>query len=65
MNENKTPCEKCKEEKTPAQVPFYAFESVQCRAEREATRYRIMIAVLAAATVLTNGAWILHYFGVL
>lgn len=29
MNENKTPCESCKE--TPAQVPFYAFESVQWR----------------------------------
>ena len=56
MNEN---------EKTPAQVPFYAFESVQCRFEREANRYRIIIAVLAAATVLTNGAWLLHFFGVI
>ncbi len=63
MNENKTPCESCKE--TPAQVPFYAFESVQWRMEREANRYRILCGVLAAATVLTNGAWLLHYFGVI
>jgi len=65
MNDNKNPCESCKEGKTPAQVPFYAFESVQYRMEREANRHRIIIAVLAAATVLTNAAWMLHYFGVL
>lgn len=63
MNENKTPCESCKE--TPAQVPFYAFESVQCRAEREITRCRILCGVLSAALVLTNGAWLLHFFGVI
>lgn len=51
-------------EQTPAQVPFYVFESVQARQEREATRYRIIIAVLAAATVCTNAAWLLHFLGV-
>lgn len=48
----------------PAEVPFYAFESVQSRAERAITRYRTLCGVLIAATVLTNGAWILHYFGI-
>ena len=63
MAENEM-CSKCQEGKTPAQVPFYVFESVQCRHEQEITRYRILCGVLAAATVLTNAAWMLHYFGV-
>lgn len=50
---------------TPAQVPFYAFEAVQTRMERQLTRSRIISGVLAAALVLTNAAWILHYFGIL
>lgn len=54
--------DKTTEEKTPAQVPFYVFESVQCRFEREANRYRAIIGVLAAATVLTNAAWLLRFF---
>lgn len=65
MNENKTPCEKCKEEKTPAQVPFYVFESVQYRHERELHRQQIITGAMAAIAVLSNAAWILHYFGVL
>lgn len=51
-------------EQTPAQVPFYVFESVQARQEREITRYRIAVCLLAAATVCTNAAWLLHHFGV-
>lgn len=64
MSENKNTCDKCKEATAPAQVPFYVFESVQYRHEREIARYRILCGVLAAVTVLTNAAWVMHLFGV-
>ena len=67
MEEKTMNCDECKrkaEEKEPAQVPFYVFESVQCRQEHEMKQQRILTGAIAALGVLTNAAWILHYFGV-
>ena len=59
-------CTECKnkDEKGVAQVPFYVFESVQCRQEHEMRQQRILTVAMAALAVLTNAAWIMHYFGV-
>lgn len=64
MNESHITCEKCKETKSPAQVPFYVFESVQYRHEQELHRQQIITVTMAAIAAVTNVAWILHFFGV-
>ena len=63
MTENEK-CNRCKEEKTPAHVPFYVHEAEMYRWEHEVKRMRILAAVGIAATVCTNAVWMLHYFGV-
>lgn len=58
-------CEcKRKEEKEPAQVPYFVHEAELFRWERETNRMRLLVYITLAATVFTNAAWILHFYGV-
>ena len=48
------------EPNTP-QVPYIVHEGEQARAARTITRLQILCGTMAAAFVLTNAAWILHF----
>ena len=57
-------CEECKsaDGKTPATVPFYAFEAAQYRLDRALQRQQLLTGVMAALAVLP---WALRVFGLL
>ena len=57
-------CEECKnaDGKTPAQVPFYAFEAAQYQLDQALKRQQIITGVMAALAVLP---WALRVFGLL
>lgn len=48
-------------EKELAQVPFICYEAAEARAERRATRLKILCGVIAAAFVINNAIWILAF----
>lgn len=50
------------ERKGPDPVPFIAHEAEIARFERANRRAAILCWILAAATILTNTAWIIHHF---
>ena len=64
MNDQKTPCEKCREEKGPQPVPYIVHESELARMERCNRRIAWIAAGTAALAVLSNAAWLLHYAGI-
>ena len=52
------------EEKEPATVPYFVHEAEMYRWERESQRMRVLVYIMLAATVFTNAAWILQFYGV-
>lgn len=48
-------------EKEVAKVPFYVYEAAEARADRRATRLKILCGVMAAAFVINNAIWILVF----
>lgn len=54
-------CETCKNVKNePENVPYIVYESSMARIERQIKRLWIIVLVLIAMLVATNGAWILY-----
>ena len=49
-------------DKPIAQVPYIVYESAQARLSRIIVRLWIIIAIIFIAFIVTNFAWIVHYY---
>ena len=53
------------EEKEPAaQIPYFLHEAEMFRWTKESQRMRVLVYIMLAATIVTNAAWALNYFGI-